>query len=100
MCFRPASVEMPDPVCPECGKKLTMINGVVVKMCPFCKTDLLQYAESAGYRVATGTSTTGAPQSPGAAPVAPGAPKAPGIPSAPGAPKTPGAAKPPSASDI
>ena len=73
MCFRPAGVDMPDPVCPECGKKLAIIGGVVMKKCPFCKADLAKYAEAAGY---------GAPGAP-AAPGAPSAPAAPGAPSAP-----------------
>jgi hypothetical protein len=87
MCFRPASVDMPDPVCPECGKKLAIVGGVVMKKCPFCKADLTEFAAQMG---------AGAPGAPGApgVPGAPGAPKPPGVPAAPGAP---GAPKPPGA---
>lgn len=84
MCFRPAGVDIPDPICPECGKKLTIIGGVVMKKCPFCKADLEKYADEMGY------SAPGAPKPP-APPGAPSAPKAPGVPKAPGAPKNPGA---------
>jgi hypothetical protein len=79
MCFRPAGVDMPDPVCPECGKKLQIIGGVIMKKCPFCKADLTKYADQ--------MPGAGAP----AAPAAPGAPSAPKAPGAPAAPKAPGA---------
>ena len=95
MCFRPAGATLPDPICPECGKKLTMIGNVVLKKCPFCKCDLLQYAEAAGYSVNASTAP-GAPKSPGA-PGVPSAPKAPGVPGAPKAPGAPGAPKSPGA---
>ncbi|MDR2493560.1 MAG: hypothetical protein LBD25_08945 [Coriobacteriales bacterium] len=85
MCFRPAGVDMPDPVCPECGKKLAIIGGVIMKKCPFCKADLSKYAEEAA---------AGAPGAP-APPGAPGAPKPPGAPGAPKPPGAPGAPKPP-----
>ena len=88
MCFRPAGVDMPDPVCPECGKKLAIIGGVVMKKCPFCKADLAKYAEAAGYGAPGAPAAPGAPSAP-AAPGAPSAPKAPGAPSAPKAPSAP-----------
>jgi hypothetical protein len=96
MCFRPAGVDMPDPVCPECGKKMQVVGGVVMKKCPFCKADLTQYAEQFGYS-APGAGAPGAPAAPGApgAPKAPGAPSAPRPPAPPAAPKAPGAPRPP-----
>ena len=45
MCFRPAAVQMPDPVCQEWGKKVQAIGGVFLKKCPFCKADLSKYEE-------------------------------------------------------
>ncbi|MDR2197770.1 MAG: hypothetical protein LBO07_07420 [Coriobacteriales bacterium] len=100
MCFRPAGVDLPDPVCPECGKKMQIIGGVVMKKCPFCKADLTKYAEQFGY-TAGGAQAPGAPGAP-KAPGAPGAPKAPGAPAAPprppappAVPGTPGTPKPP-----
>ena len=76
MCFRPTDASAPGPsACPECGKTIQSMGGIVMKNCPFCKADLTAAAP-------------GAPSAPGApgAPSAPGAPKAP---SAPGAPKPP-----------
>jgi len=87
MCFRPAGVDMPDPICPECGKKLTIIGGVVMKTCPFCKADLTKYAEQAGFAPPPGAPS--APKAPGV-PGASGPPKAPGAPGVPGVPKAPG----------
>ena len=66
MCFRPADAGA-GAVCPNCGKQIPVMGGVVLKKCPHCKADL---------------------EAPGAAP-APGAPSAPGAPAAPGAPKSP-----------
>jgi len=39
MCFRPTEISMPQ-ICPQCGKKLQVIDGVKQKICPFCKTPL------------------------------------------------------------
>jgi hypothetical protein len=89
MCFRPAGVDLPDPECPECGKKLAVIGGVVMKKCPFCKADLSKYEEEYKAKMA-GLTGAGAPGAP-AAPKAPGAPGAPKAPGAPGVPKAPGA---------
>ncbi|MDR2672967.1 MAG: hypothetical protein LBC35_06800 [Coriobacteriales bacterium] len=95
MCFRPAGVDLPDPECPECGKKLAVIGGVVMKKCPFCKADLSKYEEEYKAKIA-GAMGGGAPGAP-APPGAPGAPKPPGAPGAPKPPGAPGAPKPPGA---
>lgn len=89
MCFRPTGADMPDPVCPECGKKLTIIGDIMIKKCPFCKADLSKYEEEFNAMKA-GAGAPGAPAAPGAL----GAPKAP--PSAPSPPKASGAPKAPS----
>lgn len=72
MCFRPADASAgAGPLkCPECGKAIQAMGGMVLKNCPFCKADFSKYANMA----------PGAPAAPGApgAPAAPGAPKAPG----------------------
>jgi len=39
MCFRPASAAK-GTVCPNCGKKIQFIGGVVQKKCPFCGASL------------------------------------------------------------
>jgi hypothetical protein len=92
MCFRPAGVDLPDPICPECGKKLTVVGGVVMKKCPFCKADLEKYAEEMGY---SAPGPAKAPGAPAGGPPRPnvGPPKAPGGPPRPnvGPPKVPGA---------
>ena len=84
MCFRPADASAgggPNK-CPECGKTIQAMGGLVLKSCPFCKCDFTPYLNGE-------KAVPGAPAAPGApgAPAAPGAPKAPG---APGAPKAPG----------
>jgi phage FluMu protein Com len=38
MCFRPGGVAKAQ-ICPNCGKKLIPLGGVIQKKCPFCKTD-------------------------------------------------------------
>jgi len=93
MCFRPTSVSLPDSICPECGKKLTMVGNVVLKKCPFCKCDLQQYAEAVDNSVEDSLGAPAAPATPSAptAPSAPKAPTAPSAPKAPTAPKQPGA---------
>mgnify|MGYP000158018523 FL=1 len=82
MCFRPAdaSAGAGPNKCPECGKTIQMMGGIVLKSCPFCKADFSKYVNADG----TPKAAPGAP----AAPAAPGAPSAP---AAPGAPKAPGA---------
>lgn len=67
MCFRPADASVGTGVsqCPECGKTIQTMGGIVLTDCPFCKCALQS---------------------------APGAPRIPGAPSvsgAPGAPNTP-----------
>lgn len=90
MCFRPASVSLPEPDCPECGKKISAVNGVFPTVCPHCGADLSKYEEEFKAQMAA---------APGFAPPpgAPGAPKPPGAPGAPSAPRAPGAPKPPGA---
>lgn len=73
MCFRPAEAETV-PVCPNCGQKVPIMGGVVLKKCPHCKADMPE------------TPAAGAPGAAAAAPKAPGAPVAPGAPAAPKAP--------------
>ncbi|MDO4290639.1 MAG: hypothetical protein Q4C41_05365 [Eggerthellaceae bacterium] len=78
MCFRPASTDMPNKVCPSCGKEVSPM----LKKCPFCKTEI---GDNVAPSMAGAASAPGAPSTPGApsAPGAPGAPKAPGAPGAP-----------------
>ncbi len=83
MCFRPAGADSGGQKCPECGKTIQMMGGIVMKNCPFCKADFSKYMNE------DGTPKAGAPGAPGA-PAAPGAPGAPAAPGAPGAPKAPG----------
>ncbi len=80
MCFRPADASAGANNCPECGKKIQTMGGVVLKSCPFCKCDFTPYLDG----------TKPLPNAPGM-PVAPGAPSAPKTPAAPGAPKAPAA---------
>lgn len=85
MCFRPADAAGAGPnKCPECGKIVQAMGGMVLKKCPFCKADFTKYMNEDG----TPKGAPGAPAAPGApgAPAAPGAPKAPGAPAAPKAP--------------
>ena len=85
MCFRPADVTQAQ-VCPNCGKKLPMKEGLKLKKCPFCKSPLGDEVTTIG-----GPSAPAAPGAP-KAPGAPAAPKAPQAPEAPGAPQKPNAA--------
>lgn len=39
MCFRPTTVSKPME-CPNCGKKVSALNGIVPKRCPYCKEPL------------------------------------------------------------
>ncbi|MBR3181964.1 MAG: hypothetical protein IKF56_04930 [Eggerthellaceae bacterium] len=88
MCFRPADGGGGGPMkCPECGKPIQMMAGIVLNNCPFCKCDFTPYLN--GEKPIPGME--------GAAPGAPGAPAAPGAPGAPAAPGAPGAPKPPAA---
>ncbi len=70
MCFRPAEINEAQ-VCPECGKKLRVINGIKQTSCPFCKAELSDADTVSG--------DMPAPSSP-QAPSAPFAPKAPAPP--------------------
>ena len=73
MCFRPAGAESDGPnKCPECGKTIQAMGGLVLKSCPFCKADWTPYLNGE-------KPIPGAP----AAPAAPGAPAAPAAPAAP-----------------
>lgn len=64
MCFRPAgaSIEAEQNTCPECGKEIRLIPGIVIKKCPHCKCDLMPYLKG---------------EKPLPSPAAPKAPKAP-----------------------
>jgi predicted amidophosphoribosyltransferase len=84
MCFRPAGIDQAIN-CPECKKKLNLIDGVVPLSCPFCDVEFDGEALKSAAMAAQDEST---PLVTPAAPVAPNAPRAP---RAPGAPKTPGA---------
>ena len=82
MCFRPASVNKPDFICPDCGSVIEETFGVYPENCPFCDHAFTaeELAQAEGGVV------------PNAAPAVPGAPKAPGVPAAsvvPSAPKPP-----------
>jgi phage FluMu protein Com len=46
MCFRPGGVAKAQ-ICPNCGKKLIPLGGVIQKKCPFCKTDFTALIEAA-----------------------------------------------------
>ena len=74
MCFRPADASGGANTCPECGKTIQSMGGIVLKSCPFCKCDFTKYMNEDGTPKA-----------------APGAPAALGAPAAPGAPKPPAA---------
>lgn len=77
MCFRPSQADM-SVMCPNCGKKVSSLGGVIQTQCPFCGSSL------EGAREATAADNL---------PTAPlGNPSAPKAPSAPGTPNTP---KPP-----
>ena len=85
MCFRPAEAggfASDGHVCPECGKTIQFMGGVVLKQCPFCKADLSSLLASEHY-----TPTV---------PLTPSQPKAPSVPKAPAstsAPTVPGLPK-------
>lgn len=83
MCFRPAEANGGGAMkCPECGKPVNPMGGVVLKTCPFCKADFQKYMNADGTpNEAAIAAASGAPKAPGA----PGAPKAPSAPKAPGA---------------
>ena len=59
--------------CPECGKPINPMGGVMLKTCPFCKADFGKYLNEDG---------TPNMDAIGAAPPAPGAPQAPKAPGA------------------
>lgn len=59
--------------CPECGKPINPMGGVMLKTCPFCKADFSKYLNEDG---------TPNMDAIGAAPPAPGAPQAPKAPGA------------------
>ncbi|MBR5260302.1 MAG: hypothetical protein IKV48_07555 [Eggerthellaceae bacterium] len=69
MCFRPADASAGTGVsqCPECGKTIQTMGGIVLTDCPFCECPLQP------------------------APAAPNIPGMPAIPGAPGTPKVPSA---------
>lgn len=62
--------------CPECGKPINPMGGVMLKFCPFCKADFQKYLNPDG-----SIKEDAIP-----APNAPAAPKAPGTPQPPSAP--------------
>lgn len=88
MCFRPAGIDAPPPVCPECGTE----NLPTATKCVKCGYEV----PKAGAYFVPGAGAPGMPSPPGApgAPAAPGAPGRPPVapppPGAPGAPKAPG----------
>ncbi len=73
MCFRPSDVAGGPAAmnCPECGKPINPMGGVMLKTCPFCKADFSKYLNEDG---------TPNMDAIGAAPPAPGAPQAPKAP--------------------
>ena len=82
MCFRPTEISAPQ-ICPQCGKKIQVLDGVKQALCPFCKAPMDDTQSGAPEAAAPGI---GAPKPP-AAPGAAGAPKPPTP--GPGAPKPP-----------
>lgn len=60
--------------CPECGKPINPMGGVMLKTCPFCKADFSKYLNEDG---------TPNMDAIGSAPPAPNAPQAPTAPGAP-----------------
>lgn len=76
MCFRPADASAGAGVnkCPECGKTVQAMGGLVIKTCPFCKCDFAPYLNGEKKIPAV----LGVPGTP-AAPGTPTAPKAPEI---------------------
>ena len=82
MCFRPASADVGSGanVCPECGKTIQVMGGIVLKNCPFCKCDFTPYLN--GEKLFP-KNAPGMPD----APAAPTAPKAPSSSDAPKAPR-------------
>ena len=83
MCFRPAEISA-KAECPDCGKKINPVAGVLPKKCPFCGGE--GPFEIQDQVSAPSSPASGAP----AALKAPGAPTAPKAPGAPAAPKAPG----------
>lgn len=67
MCFRPAEISS-KAICPDCGKKINPVAGVLPKKCPFCGSEGPFEMED----IASAAPEMAAP----AAPAAPGAPKA------------------------
>ncbi|WP_244387336.1 hypothetical protein [Raoultibacter timonensis] len=95
MCFRPPTVEMASPVCPQCGHE----NFIGVTVCAQCGAGMASgpvgthSAESRDWTPGLEFQQNAAP-----AGVPTGAPKPPAAPGVPGAPAAPSAPKPPSAS--
>ena len=85
MCFRPAEAGI-DGVnitkCPECGKPIQNMGGMVLKFCPFCKTDFNPYLNGE-IELPADCGTSPSNSAPAAAPAAPVAPAAPAAPAAP-----------------
>lgn len=77
MCFRPAQLDDTTPLeCPNCGKRINRVTGVVPKKCPFCK--FVFPVDGEGNPIGLEASSGNPP--------APSAPKAPGAPVAPSRP--------------
>lgn len=84
MCFRPSNASASEAnKCPECGKAIPMLGGVVLMECPFCKCDFSPYINPDGTPKMKAPSVS-APAAPGAS-LAPDALKSPKPPAAPGA---------------
>ena len=93
MCFRPVEVSLPQ-ICPGCGKKISVLDGVRQTVCPFCKTPLPEESElpsimDGGAPLPT---SVNAPVPPSIAGV-----KMPGVPTP---PKQPGVPTPPKQPDV
>lgn len=76
MCFRPADASAGAGVnkCPECGKTVQAMGGLVIKTCPFCKCDFAPYLNGEK-EIPAVLGASGTPAAPGT----PTAPKAPEI---------------------
>lgn len=63
MCFRPSEVNDGPTKCPECGKAIQSLGGIVPKNCPFCKAEFKIGADISN--VSEGSVPPSAPKVPG-----------------------------------
>lgn len=78
MCFRPSQADL-SVICPNCGKKVSSLGGVLQTKCPFCNEDLTDAREATAadnLPIASADRATAMPE----APMAPAAPSVPAPP--------------------